>query len=227
MSLRKFLNGLLYCVSLIIVFLLSIYLFRNIIVFLEPYLLKIVVKEPDIDTKIVKDIFAWVSRIFDAIISLIITAIVKIKIDERQNYPCVLIAPRQTQGKGISGAKKDTNLSYSPKIIIGEKKAEYRTIYATITNTGKVQVSKCHINKQPFLSLLGCHETKNFVFILYDSFDETNEKEYIIPYELWDEKERKYSGLYRMKVNINNGNVTFYIYKKLKKVYVKNALSNL
>lgn len=227
MSLRKFLNGLLHCVSLIIVFLLSICAFWNIIVCFEPYLLKIVAKESDIDTKIVKDVFAWASRIFDTIISLIITAIVKIKIDERQSYPCVLIAPRQTQGKGISGVKKDTNLSYSPKIVIGEKRAEYRTIYTTLTNIGKVQISKCHINKQPLLSLLSCHETKNFVFILYDSFDETNEKEYILPYELWDEKGKKYFGQYCMKVNINNCNVTFSIYEKLRKVYEKNALSNL
>lgn len=227
MSLRKFLDVLLHCVFLIIVFLLSIYVFWNIIVYLEPYLLKIVTKESDGDTKIVKDIFAWASKIIDTIMSLIITTIVKMKIDERQSYPCVLIEPRQTQGKGISGVKKDTNLSYHPKIIIGEKKAEYRTIYATITNTGKVQISKCQINKQPFLSLFGCHERKNFVFILYDSFDETNEKEYIIPYELWDEKERKYSGLYCMKININNGNVTFNTYKKLRKVNVKSAISNL
>lgn len=223
MSLRKFLNGLLYCVSLIIVFLLSIFLFWNIIAFLEPYLLKITTKVSDIDVKIVKDIFTWASGIFDAIISLIITSIVKIKIDERQSYPCVLIAPRQMQGKGISGVKKNTNLLYSPKIIIGEKKTEYRTIHATITNMGKVDISKCHINTQPLLSFLGCHKTTNLVFVLYDSFDEADEKEYILPYELWDEKGRKYSGLYCMKVNINNCDVTFYAYKKLRKEHTKSA----
>lgn len=227
MSPKKFWNGLLHCLSLILIFLLSIYVCWNIIALFEPYLLKIIANSSGIDSKIAKDIFAWLSRILDTIIGLIITAIVKIKIDEWQSYPCVLIAPRQTQGKGVSGIKKETNLLHSPKIMIGEKKAEYRIIYATITNVGKVQISKCQINKQPFLSLFVCQETKNFVFVLYDLFDGASEKEYIFPYELWDEKDRKYSGLYSMKVNISNCKVTFSKHKKLKKVFVKNALSDL
>ncbi len=164
--------------------------------------------------------------ILDIALSIVISVIIPIKMEKREDFPQIVIIPNQTYRSNMSGIKKEKQIDFDNKIELGKKQTKYRIIYAKIVNTGKSMISECCINGQTITFLLYPDNEIPLYLILYD-FDKGKSFDYELKYSVQDTNNNLYNGIYCMRLDLKKGVASFHIRKKLKRRLLNNALSNL
>lgn len=212
---KKLIQGCMI-VLIFLVFCISFWVLTHL---LRPIFINIIINNGGDEVLIeeIEKIFSYAVGLADMCLSLLVTALANSKIDSWLNTPQILITPRRTQQQNVSGIKKDTHISYKPKIEIGIKQEEYRIVYAKVINVGKTLISSCSIEGETVAFLLDTNQNTDLYLILYDSTNSLQDlnKIYSLTYSIQDVKNRIYTGIYQMR--IERGIASFHISKKTKR----------
>lgn len=163
----------------------------------------------------------YVVTIGNLIITTMVTSVVKSKVEIWLNAPQIVILPNYTNGSNVSGSKKEQNPRYENLIVIGSKSPEYRIINAVIKNVGKGDMAECQLNGQRSAIILPSGNQCKLHILLYIAIDEDtqsiNNTPIYLPYTLVDNNGVKFSGIYRIQMEIEKGRALFHIHKKIKR----------
>lgn len=170
---------------------------------------------------ILSKVLPYVVTIGNLIITTIVTAVVKSKVEIWFNAPQIIILPNYTNGSNVSGSKKEQYPRYENLIILGNKLPEYRIINAIIKNVGRGDIAECQLNGQRSAIILPSGNQCKLHILVYTAVDEEtqsiNDSQIFLPYTLVDNNGVKFSGIYRIQMDTVKGRALFHIHKKIKR----------